>query len=401
MLKTLGKHIVEGTTFLGLEIYELDGKETFSLLKLTKHKGELDVVFEETSESLKNLAQQIEKKHPLFVTFNTNQVLKKQVPTETKNNPELSVINAFPNLELDNFYYQLLQGEQNTVVSISKKEHIEWYVEQLSKIGIHPVSVGLGIAPLEIFQGLLDDTVQGSNYHSSFDQTGFQDYQLMNQPTNTSIDLNGIQLGNNQLLSFGSILGFLQKSNPVSNLYAINQHLWYEFKNHKIFDFGVKASLIFFLALLLGNFFAFNHYHSKNQELESSLATNQFQDQSIKDLQERVDLKEQKLKSLQRTKNSKTTYVLDELGKSIPNSIYLNDIQYQPLLMPIRKDKSIELGKQNLQVSGIANNKLEFTVWSDNLESQKWVNRVEIMDYEYLSKSSANFTLNLVLHEVE
>ena len=70
-------------------------------------------------------------------------------------------------------------------------------------------------------------------------------------------------------------------------------------------------------------------------------------------------------------------------------------------LAAVRDDKLIQLKENALKIAGITNDKVQFTVWSDNLEMKEWVNKVEIVDYEYISNSSANFTINIVLHEVQ
>jgi len=103
MLKKIIRHITEGNTYQGLEIFDFEGEEKFSLLKLEQKKGELNLLDSKTSVKLDEILPYIEKKAPLFVTFNSSQVLKKNIVTEIKNNPELLLVNAFPNLELDNF----------------------------------------------------------------------------------------------------------------------------------------------------------------------------------------------------------------------------------------------------------------------------------------------------------
>ena len=129
------------------------------------------------------------------------------------------------------------------------------------------------------------------------------------------------------------------------------------------------------------------------------MASNALQDKSLRQLKERIATKEEKLKVLAGSRHSRTTFYLDELGKDLPHSIWLAKMEYQPLLVPVRENKPIETRKDNLQVSGITNDKVAFAVWSDNLETQKWVEKIKIIDYEYISNSSANFTVNIVLHE--
>jgi len=401
MFNSVLRHITEGNTYLGLEIFEQNGAEHFALLKLRKTKGELVLQQETTAESLEELVADIDKTTPLFITVNSPKILKKQLSTQNTTSAEALVVNAFPNLDLDNFYYQILKGQTTSVVSIGKREYVEQALARIKEMGISPVQIALGISPLEILELFIKKDLGGSNFEANFDASGFQGFDTVSGKVDTTLDLEGIKLKSTQLLSFAHILGFVQQKLPHSNFSDLNQNLWSVFKNKRVFTFGLRAGLGVLLVVLVINFLLFNHYYTKNQELETSLASNEYQGASIKEVLQRVDLKEEKLKSLLSSKNSKTTYYLDELGKSVPNSIFLSDIAYQPLLMPVKQDKYIELGENNLRVSGISKNSIEFTVWSDNLEMQKWVKRVEIVAYEYLSKSSANFTLNLVLNDAE
>jgi len=399
MLKKIIQHITEGNTYQGLEIFDFEGEEKFSLLKLEQKKGELNLLDSKTSVKLDEILPYIEKKAPLFVTFNSSQVLKKNIVTEIKNNPELLLVNAFPNLELDNFYYQVAQADENAIVCISKKEHIEWYLEQLKKIGLMPFQISLGVSEINSLSGHINGNILGSNFEVNFEDGKFDRFNSSKESDSSSVNIGGLQLLQNQILSFSQILAYFNKKSKITNLDSINTALLNSFKNLRVFDFGIKAALGFFLILLLGNFLVFNYFHTENQRFESSLASGDLQDDSIKKLSKRVQIKEERLKVLTKSKNSKTSLYFDKLGLGVPNSIYLGDMQFQPLLIPIRKDKPIELQKKSLQVSGVTNDKTAFTIWSDNLEMQNWVHRVEIMDYEFISNSSANFTLNLVLNE--
>jgi len=401
MFKQLVRHIIEGSTYFGLEIFEVGGKEQFALLQIAQKKRELEVILEKTSENLDELLPLIDAKAPLFITLNTSKVLKKEVSNEIKHNEELLVVNAFPNLELDNFYYQVLNATDNSIVGISKKEYIEWYLDQLQKIGLKPFSVVLGIAQINAISSFIEGTIRGSNFNLTILNENVVSLKLEEQIAHTTIDLDGISLQNNSLLNFSHIAGYLQGNAQVNNLKSNVEKFQNDFKNMKLFDAGLKASLAFFLLLLLGNFLMFNSYNSKNQLLESSLTIDSQNGSIVNILKERVKSKEERVQTLSNSKNSKTSYYLDEIAKGLPQSIWLSDLKFQPLLFPVRKDKPIELNKNRLEISGIINNKIAFTVWSDNLEMQKWVDKVEIIDYEYISNSSASFTVNVLLHETQ
>lgn len=401
MFKKLVKHITEGNSYFGLEIFEVNGKEYFTLLQMNLKKGELEVELEKTSDRLEELLEYINAKAPLFLTLNTSKVLKKEVSQEVQTNHELSVINAFPNLELDNFYYQLMNSEHTGIVAISKKEYVDWYIEQLSKIGINPISLSLGIAPIKNISSFFKGRITGSNFNAQIEDGNISGLELESQLENETIDLDGISLHKNSLLGFSSIIGHLQQLLQNNNLQSMNSKLKNDLYNSRVFDFGIKFALLFFLVVLLGNFLIFSSYNSKNQSLESTLLVDGQNDQALKNVKERVLAKEERVKTLANSKNSKTSFYLDEIAKGLPKSIWLSDMRFQPLLFPVRNDKPIEFNSGSLEISGIINDKIAFTVWSDNLEMQKWVNKVEIIDYEYISSSSANFTVNIVLNEVQ
>ena len=395
------KNIVQGNIFQSLEIFEVNGRDYFALLVLENRKGELEVIAEHLTETLEDLQQFLEKKNPLLLTINTSKVLKKQFITESNNNPELLLANIFPNLELDNFYYQLLTSRSQSVVSISKKDHIDRYLAQLGKIGIKPLKIALGISNILILEGFAKGTLMGSSFKVVLSETLFETYKNVSENNETTIWLNGITFKNWSLLGFAQILAFLQQQSQSSNLANLNLNLSNEFKNRKWFVFGVKFGLGFLLLLLFVNFLVFNHFHEKNKELTTATMNTQNLDSILNQLQKRILNKELRLHSILNSKNSKTSYYLDELGKLVPKSVYLKNMQYQPLMKPIRDDKAIDLIDNIIQISGTTEENNQFTLWFDNLEIQEWVNSVEIMDYEYLSNSSANFTLKVFLNQNE
>lgn len=397
MLGKFIKHIIEGNAYQGLEVFEIDGKKRFALLVLENRKGELEVLSQRTTDDPNELPSLVEKKKPLFITFNTAKVLKKQVPTEILNNPELAVVNTYPNLELNNFYYELLEGKKNTVVSISKKDYINEHLEQFEKMGMKPFQIALGISNVQVLEGFANENLTGSNFEIQLEESIFHSYIFPRKNTSVSVHLDGISFKNHHLLGFAQILTFLKQKVQPSNLLGINQTLSRKFKNNKWFGLGMNFGLGFFLVLLLTNFLIFNHYHIKNQEFETSIANNQNQNDALMTLQESVSNKEKRLESILNSKNSETSYYLDELGKTIPSSMSLNLILYQPLITPPRDKEAINFNENHLQIHGVTNDGNQFSVWMDHLATLRWVSRVEIVDYEYVSKSSANFTLKVIL----
>ena len=157
---------------------------------------------------------------------------------------------------------------------------------------------------------------------------------------------------------------------------------------------GLQWGLGFLLTLLLVNFMLFSHYRSKTLDADGFIDPAQ-QASLLKQVRERVEVKENKLQALMGSSNSRATYYLDQIAEGLPESILLDVLTYQPLTRPIQEDKPISLAADHIIISGQTNNKMEFSGWTAKLESMEWVQEVEIERYEYTSGTVNNFSLKL------
>ena len=394
------KHIVEGSTHFGIEVNEVDGKERFSLLKLVHRNKELENILEMTTDSLDTIILHLDKNVPVFLTLNTANVLKKMV--DQVHNPKSAklVLDAFPNLQLEDFYYQILTGDTKQLVSLAKKEYVQSYVEKVQTMGIPVFSIALGTSTIHTISGFLDKPILGPNYILEFQKGTLVDFALTVPEKTGKYVLNGLTVSSDHLLSFSHILGHVIAAVTSSNLQKINKAHSDAFKNKRLFDFGLKTSICFFLVLLLSNFLFFTHFSKKNTEIKSALASNEQQGHSIQQLKARILEKEERLQVLDHSKNARVSLYLDEIGQKLPHSILLSRIEYQPLVTPVTANKSINTKKEIISISGVSEDKQEFTTWTDHFERQEWIERVEIVTYEYLSNASVTFTINIALIEI-
>lgn len=353
---------------------------------------------EEIFTDLDKLVACVDKKNPLVLVFNSSKVLLRKIPEAKYANAEQWVTQAFPNLDLENFHFQVLGSKDIKVVSICKKTEITDLLNKLGGKGIVPSSISIGISELSNTLPYLNFPVQGSSFTIAKDDDEELEIRNPGNMDNGKIDLNGLILSNSSLLSFSGILATLNNSHGPSNLFAINQSLEYGFKNRKLFNLGLQIGLSSLLAILLLNFVLFSHYRSKMADLHliSSLEN---QSTLLNQTKERIAYKESKLNTLINNSNSKVTYYLDAIGSSLPASILLDELDYQPLLKPVQKDKSIETIQNTIVVSGLTNNKDEFTFWANILEKMSWVKTVEIQNLEFVTNNLDRFTIKIEIHE--
>lgn len=392
------QHIIEGSTYQGLEVFEVGNQIFYALLKVKKKKGELHTIFEGTYGSMDKVSKEIQKGAMLFLTINTSKVLRKHVDVDAPTNPEQLVVQAFPNLELENFHYQSEEISSGKIVSICKKDYLKQLLEPLNRLGIFPFQVQLGITPVFHIMDYLDQQmVKGSNFKLTNDGGIETTQEIFNE----KVEINGLSIASTNLISFAQIVGYLSKTGIKGSLVDSNAGLENDFKNQRVFNLGLRTALGIFLGILLVNFLLFSHYQKKIQSLEATYALEHVQVNNLQALEERVSLKEKKFVGIIGAANSKTSFFFDRIAMQIPNSVQLQQMVYQPKLKPVRESKKIELDEGGILISGAVQNKAEFVQWIDSLEQQDWIGRTEIISYEYLSKSRDKFAIKIHLDETE
>lgn len=398
-MKSRFQHIIEGSTYQGLEVFGLEDKTFYSLLKVKKKKGELDTVYEKVFESIEGLAPHVEKKKALFLVINSSKVLKKQVSVDSKLNLEQSVVQAFPNLDLENFYYEVLDAKEFGIVSIGKKEYVNQTLTELKSFGIVPARISLGISDLQnSIPYLKGSNIQGSNFRLiSINSQDFK-FESKSSAEQNNIKISGLSLSSAGLLSFSSILGYLGGPHKNSNVIELNQKYKNSFQNSRFFDFGIKRGLGFILGVLLINFLAFSYYHAKVQSMET-VSESERQLSMLKTIKDRVGSKEERLHKLLGSSSSKSTFYMDRIAAGLPNSIQLDQMVYQPLLKPVREGKLIELDQNNIRISGYSKDKIQFAQWTEALEQEDWTGKVEILSFEYASNNTDKFIVKIKTNE--
>jgi hypothetical protein len=395
----LRKPSISEHSYQGLEIFEVDDGIYYTFLKLKRSKGELELIQSFTTDTLANLASHIDPKKSLWVQLNTSRVLNKPLGRDRPKSMEQWVKTVFPNLDLEQFYFQIMDRDKLPVVSITKRSVLEGHLAELKKHGWVPAGLSLGVAGLSPCMDFLEPPIQGSNFLIVSLNDGSWNLSPTDCDLELKVELNGLQLPTVHLLSFSHLLGSIQGKDPVSNLTGFNQELQQRDKNKRLFQIGLQWGLGFLLALLLVNFLLFSHYRSKTLDSNGFIDPTQ-QASSLKQVRERVEVKKKKLQVLLGSSNSRATDYLDQIAAGLPESILLDILTYQPLTRPIQQDKPISLGMNQIIISGQTNNKIEFSGWTSRLESMEWVQEVEIERYEYTSSTVDNFSIKLYCHAI-
>src|SRR5690606_36266952 len=151
----------------------------------------------------------------------------------------LTVVNkAFPNLKMDDFYFETFQSGENCIVSICRKDEIHTLLKNFEehKIGISGFS--LGVSQLHNIPPFIEEKdVQLNNHLVTTTDTGIDSIKINDTGTVKVYNVNGIDVSGKYLLGFSGILGsILQQNTFTSNFTPVNSALTDEFLNKRFFN---------------------------------------------------------------------------------------------------------------------------------------------------------------------
>lgn len=147
---------------------------------------------------------------------------------------------------------------------------------------------------------------------------------------------------------------------------------------------------LFFLLLLLVNFFVFSSLSRSNNNLAGKLEVNRHLLDELNKLKGEVQLKESFLTSGDWFERSNASFYSDRIGASVEEGLALTQLNLYPITE--EKDGSWTYEADKVIVKGETNSALILSDWTNRLEQKEWVNEIVISDYKQENMStSINF----------
>jgi len=397
MLQKLVTYLILGKHFCGIEISTIDNKETYLVSSLQKRKKELELNQQFEVESIDLVSEKLPKKQHVFLVINTSNVLFKKVTTS--NTSQNAIFNAaFPNINTKDFYYEIISGNNNTnFIALCRKNYVDDIIEALKVKNIFVTSFSLGNNLItEITDFVTSKTIQSTNAEITITEK-ITDVNITNSINKQEeYNINGLLTLNKYILSLsGALTAFLNVNNRVSNSEEKTSSLFQDFKYLMLFKKGLQGALIVFLVGLFLNFFLFNHYFNKVNELQQTSQVNTVNKNAILALDKKLKKTEKLATDILKSNASKSSFYVNEIITCIPNSILLSELNYQPLQKRIKKDQNILTQNNTIIISGISSQSDSFTNWVKLLENNDWVHTVEILDYSDTSTTRSEFSIKL------
>ena len=381
-----------GNTFCTVEhTVGKDAAEVCYLLQLKKKKKELLVDAKRQYNSKSDLFKNVKTQKHLFLIVNNQQVLLKKVAGSNED-IENTVKKAFPTIKIAEFYYEVAQNGDQNFVAICRKDYVDSLIAEYQSNGVSIIGFSLQNLGITALSQFLNQTeIKTSNSTISLVNNKLKEI-VKEDVKRIEYTINDLKIPNSYVLGLSGILAyFYNGTSNHSNFNPVLKELKQQYNNHRFYALGLKSALGIIFAVLLINFMFFSNAHSKMIRLNTDVLLNSSSKNILLQLQDRVDKKEELTNNINSLSSSKTTWYLNEIGKSVPNKVQLIVIDFQPVTKSIKKGKEILVTKNTILITGTSKNNDSFSQWIAMLELKDWIDDVKDISYGNGKNSTASF----------
>jgi Tfp pilus assembly protein PilN len=385
-----------GTVFCSVEhTVDKDSSEVFYALQLKKRKKELIIESKEEFSLKDALYKSLTKQKHVFLIVNNQQVLLKTIDTLDASKEQI-VKTAFPSIKVSEFYYEVLQSKEHSFVAVCRKEYVDNLITEYQSQGIYIIGFSLQNLTIQsLIPFVKHSEIKTSNSIVSLENNEIASIRKIDLEE-TNLNINNLEISNKYTLTLSGVLSyFYSKNTNLINFNGEEKKLKADYNNFQFYSLGIKTALGVVFSILLINFIFFSSAHSKMTQLNFELLANSSSKNTLIQLQNNVNKKEELTKSITSLSSSKTTWYLNELGKSVPRELQLTAINYQPLSKSIQKNKEIDVTTNIIVVKGISKDNNSFSNWISKLELKDWINDVVVISYGRGKKNIAEFELTI------
>lgn len=387
-----------GKQYIGIEHFSFKNEEKTAILLIEKKKGELVITQKDKVSYSGKTAEKWNKKLPFFLIINTIQVIQKEIDAIDTSDEKL-LHKAFPNTNWDEFYFEIWRIKTKSIISISRKSYINELLSNYHEQGIVVAGMSLGIGAIAEIINYTNEIELFTNHQMISLSEETQIIKITAVDLKATYNINGLEIKNNHLLTFAGILRLLLgTTGNTGNIINYSQELYEQYNQKSFFSKGIKLMIIVLLSILLINFFAFSHYYSLAQETSESLMLNKSSLEEVAKTKKRIQLKEQKVKTVIAMTSSQSSLIINEITKRIPQSILLTELIYHPLEKKVKTEETIITQEKILTISGTTINNEAFTHWVESLEHLKWINQVVISHFGINDTNETEFSIKITLN---
>jgi hypothetical protein len=375
------ENILLGNRYIGVEFFSLNNKEKIAFLEVEKKKNELRISKNEIFDSRENLTK-VKSKLPVAFIINNEQVLQKEILS--KDNSDKKLLNlAFPNLQSDNFYYEIWRCEHTSVVAICRKIYIDELLESLKDV-LKISSLNLGVTLLSQLETFEVPAVLTTNTHEISMGNDSIGTIIETVPNVVQYKINGLEVPNTHLLGFSGVLSILLSGKTTGSISSLQEKLHEDYKQGAFFDKASKAGM-------------FTYYFDKANATSDTILLSKAEIETTLMIKQRIKDKEHKLESFTNNAASGSSVIINNIIKEMPASLLLDELVYCPLEKKIKGEEAINTLDSLITLKGTTLSNNAFTTWVGSIKRLNAIDKVTISSFTKNEDEKSAFSLKITL----
>ncbi len=388
------KKFITHPTYMGIEIVDdVDKGTVYHFIELKNEEDELELSKTQSNLSFGELIELVPKRSQIALVVNQNFVLTKSI--QGKQEEKQALTSAFPNTDVNSFFYEVYKSDHSTFVSICRKNKIDEIINRFLKhqIAVTSLSFGNPIA------SVLKDINQRGHIHTSNAKVEISDndFNITKEEVSDAENyfFEGLEIGSPNVLSFCAALNlFFKNFGTKTNFESLVSKQASFYKNINFnYNFPRLSLAVVFVILIINTVFYFN-YSDKVEPLLVYDSSIQNRLNELEELKNEVERIEKSANKISNQNTDETIYFINQVLKSLPNTIILSELNYQPVSKSIKKGEDLMLAEDLISLKGQTNSNKSLSDWLLELENYEWVEDIVITDFKNDS-SEGQFELNL------
>ncbi|TND10232.1 MAG: hypothetical protein FD123_480 [Bacteroidetes bacterium] len=385
LLTNIITRLTESPRAAGLEVFSGPGGYVFHLVVLQKKGGK--VIIETKQENIPGtdaLKKQIRPGMPVYLALTGRGLVHKKVSAAASDDARTLLPKVLPNAAPGDFYMQRVNGlNGQAFVSIVRRQTLDPLLEELKPV-CDIVSCSLGALPVAGIAALFEKNeyqfeIEASGQKLVFSNGELGDLQAPETGTNENHKISGEDLPAVLLTAFAAGFGHFSGAGIAADVDSLLRGSE-EYRQKRLFKAGAGTVLVFILVVLLGNYFAFQHYWDKKAKLETQLALSGGELQRYQALEKNLSEKQQFLESSGLLLASKTSYYADQLAADLPATITFTRLNIAPK-QHLNTTDSIAFRPGIVFAEGLCRQSVELNNWIRLLKEKTWIKNVSLQSY--------------------
>lgn len=359
-----------------------------------------------STDSLEALAQKLKDRSlPVIFCIDGQGILLKKTNHSIEDANDELPAQLIPNAHAEDFYYELTPaGGHASIVTLIRRNMADELMQPLLAKGFYITRLHLGPGVTSCLAPALTDAnlvrgIRWRNYQLSYTAEELKEAVRGGEENEREEELPGKE----NFLKFSAACAFFSGWDAAASHVHCPpaEEREKEFSGKKRFSFYSVSLAVFFLMALLINFFVFQRYWKKQQELESQAGWQESALRNYEGMKQTISGKMSFALETGLLSEENIAWLADQLGESVPAAVQLTRLTIYPREKRITDaEEQFFFNQRIIRINGICDAESRLNDWIKKLKEKNFSGKVTLTSFRQdEEKRTGAFAMEIELKE--